>query len=277
MQFTKMHGLGNDFIMLNCLAQPIQGDLPALAQQLCDRHFGIGADGLILILPSEVYDFRMRIYNADGSLAAMCGNGVRCVGKFLYDNGLTDQTEIALETDAGLRTIGLHVENGQVHTVSVGMGKPELDCARIPANAPCSPCINQPIQVEEKTFDMTLVSMGNPHAVIYMEDLGALDMEADGPLIQRSPVFPDSVNVEFVQVLSPDTVRMRVYERGVGETLACGTGACAVAVASARNGFTGTRVTVQLPKGELYIDCTGEEVIMTGPAETVFTGETIGR
>lgn len=274
MKFSKMHGIGNDFIMLDYVNNPpVEGNMNKIAKALCDRNFGIGSDGVIIVSKSDKYDYKMTMYNSDGTLGAMCGNGARCVGKLLYDKGITKQEYINLETDAGLRTIRLNTKDGKIETVSVGMGVPRLDCKDIPANLDMDQCINKPVDIDGTTFNMTLVSMGNPHAVIFVDDVSKVDIETLGPMIQKSPVFPDSVNVEFIQLVDRNTIKMRVYERGSGETLACGTGSCAAAVASLLNGYTDTRVTVQLARGELVIDINDSEIVMTGTATHVFDGE----
>lgn len=274
MKFSKMHGIGNDFIMLDYVNYPpVEGNMNKIAKVLCDRNFGIGSDGVIIVSKSNKYDYKMTMYNSDGTLGAMCGNGARCVGKLLYDRGITKQEYINLETDAGLRTIRLNTKGGKIETVSVGMGVPRLDCKDIPANVDMDQCINKPVDIDGTTFNMTLVSMGNPHAVIFVDDVSKVDIETLGPMIQKSPVFPDSVNVEFIQLVDRNTIKMRVYERGSGETLACGTGSCAAAVASLLNGYTDTRVTVQLARGELVIDINDSEIVMTGTATHVFDGE----
>ncbi len=281
MKFTKMQGLGNDYVYVNCFEEHIE-DPAAVARKVSDRHFGIGADGLILICPSETADFEMQMYNADGSRGEMCGNGIRCVGKYVYDHGLTDQTAITVETLAGIKQLELTVEDGRVTLVKVDMGKPILTPELIPVAAPEEvtedadwQLVDVPIQVDSQEYHMTAVSMGNPHAVVFVDDVDTLDLEQIGPAFERHPWFPNRINTEFVQVLDRGQVRMRVWERGSGETFACGTGACAAVVASVLNELTDTEVTVHLLGGDLKIqlDEEADTVYMTGPAVTVFTGE----
>lgn len=274
MKFTKMHGIGNDYVYVNCFKEKVENP-NEMAKTVSDRHFGVGSDGLILIKPSEVADFQMDMYNSDGSQGAMCGNGIRCVAKYVYDYGLTDKTAISIETKSGIKYLDLTVENGKVSLVKVNMGAPDIIAANIPIVSEEETVINQPITVENNTYHMTGVSMGNPHAVVYIEDVHGLEIEKIGPLFENHPVFPDRVNTEFCRVLDSGTVEMRVWERGAGETLACGTGACAVVVASILNGYTGNEVTVKLLGGDLKIAWNREEnlVYMTGPATTVFDGE----
>ena len=276
MKFTKMHGIGNDYVYVNCFEESIKN--PAeVSKFVSDRHFGIGSDGLILISPSAKADFRMNIYNADGSQAEMCGNGIRCVAKYVYDYGLTDKTEISVETLAGIKYLKLQVENGKVATVEVNMGAPILEPKKIPVAVENNPVVDVPVEVKGKTYHMTCVSMGNPHAIIFMDNVKELDIEAIGPYFENHPVFPKRTNTEFVEVLDKNTVNMRVWERGSDETLACGTGACAVAVASILNGLVDRDqpVTVKLLGGDLNIfwDENDDQVYMTGPATTVFDGE----
>ncbi len=274
MRFTKMQGLGNDYVYVNCLEEKVEN--PAeLSIKVSDRHFGIGSDGLILICPSDIADFRMDMYNADGSRAEMCGNGIRCVGKYVYDFGLTDKVDVSIETLAGIKYLHLEVENGKVKLVTVDMGTPELSARKIPIISDKETVISESILVGGVEYKMTGVSMGNPHAVVYLEDMTQLQMEQIGPKFEKHERFPSRINTEFVQVLDRNTVVMRVWERGSGETLACGTGACAVAVASILNGYTEDSVTVKLLGGDLKITWNREEnkVYMTGPAEVAFTGE----
>ncbi len=274
MKFTKMHGIGNDYVYVNCLKEKVD-DPAGTARMVSDRHFGIGSDGLILIKPSEKADFQMDMYNADGSRGAMCGNGIRCVAKYVYDYGLTDKTSISVETGSGIKYLDLTVENGKVSLVKVDMGKPDLTASHIPIEAEEEEVIDSPLEVEGKTYRITGVSMGNPHAVVFMDDIENLDLEKIGPGFENHVRFPDRINTEFVHVESQDKVRMRVWERGSGETLACGTGACAVAVACVLNGYTKREVTVGLLGGDLKI-CWDEQdghVYMTGPAAVVFDGE----
>jgi diaminopimelate epimerase len=274
MKFTKMHGIGNDYVYVNCFKEQVD-DPSKLAIRVSDRHFGVGSDGLILICPSQVADFRMAMYNADGSEGAMCGNGIRCVAKYVYDYGLTDQTKISVETKSGIKYLDLTLEDGKVSLVKVNMGAPELDPARIPVVSDKGRVVAEPIRIGEETYQMTCVSMGNPHAVVYLEDVKGLAIETIGPKFENHPCFPDRVNTEFVHVLDEHTVEMRVWERGSGETLACGTGACAVTVASILNGYVSGEVTVKLLGGDLKISWDQEEnlVYMTGPATVVFDGE----
>lgn len=276
MKFTKMQGIGNDYIYVNCLTEKVD-DPCAVAKFVSDRHFGIGSDGLILIKPSYDADFEMDMYNSDGSQGAMCGNGIRCVAKYVYDYGLTDKKSISIATKSGIKYLDLNVENGKVKTVRVDMGAPELNAGQIPIVSKNPQVINEQIEVGDKIYHMTGVSMGNPHAVVYLEDVKGLDIEKIGPKFEYHPCFPDRVNTEFVRVLDEHTVEMRVWERGAGETLACGTGACAVTVASILNGYVDDKasVTVHLLGGDLEIfwDKEKNTVFMTGPAEVVFDGE----
>ena len=277
MKFTKMHGLGNDYVYVNCFQEKIENP-PAVARFVSDRHFGIGSDGLIMINPSEKADFEMEMYNADGSRGEMCGNGIRCVGKYVYDYGLTDKTRISVETLGGIKYLDLIVEDNKVKYVKVNMGTPGLAPECIPIvmeDAKAKSVINEPIIVDGKEYHMTGVSMGNPHTVVYIEDVKGLDIEKVGPLFENHVRFPKRINTEFAKVIDRQTVEMRVWERGSGETLACGTGACAVAVSSILNGFTDETLTVKLLGGDLNIEWNREEnlVYMTGPATVVFDGE----
>ena len=273
MKFTKMQGLGNDYVYVNCFEEKIENP-PAVARYVSDRHFGIGSDGLIMINPSEVADFEMEMYNADGSRGEMCGNGIRCVAKYVYDYGLTDKTQISVETLGGIKYLDLTVEDGKVVLVKVDMGKPELEADLIPIISEREQVIDEPIEVDGKEYHMTGVSMGNPHAVIYVDDVKGLDLEKIGPKFENHERFPKRINTEFVHCIDRQTVEMRVWERGSGETLACGTGACAVAVSSILNNLTDTRVTVKLLGGDLQIEWDREKdrVFMTGPATVVFDG-----
>ena len=273
MKFTKMQGLGNDYVYVNCFEEKIENP-PAVARYVSDRHFGIGSDGLIMINPSEVADFEMEMYNADGSRGEMCGNGIRCVAKYVYDYGLTDKTQISVETLGGIKYLDLTVEDGKVSLVKVDMGKPELEADLIPIISEREQVIDEPIEVDGKEYHMTGVSMGNPHTVIYVDDVKNLDLEKIGPKFENHERFPKRINTEFVHCIDRNTVEMRVWERGSGETLACGTGACAVAVASILNNLTDTRVTVKLLGGDLQIEWDREKnhVFMTGPAKVVFDG-----
>lgn len=274
MKFTKMQGIGNDYVYVNCLEEKV--DHPEeLAKLVSDRHFGIGSDGLILIKPSEVADFEMAMYNADGSRGEMCGNGIRCVAKYVYDRGLTDKTHISIETLAGIKYLELTVEKGQVSQVRVDMGEPELLAEKIPVISQQEKVIDVPITAGEKEYRMTCVSMGNPHCVVFMEDVEHLEIEKIGPLFENHELFPKRINTEFVKVIDRKNLQMRVWERGSGETLACGTGACATAVAAMLNGFCEDEVQIHLLGGDLTIEWNKESnhVFMTGPAEIVFDGE----
>ncbi|HJC80070.1 diaminopimelate epimerase [[Ruminococcus] torques] len=278
MKFTKMQGLGNDYVYVNCFKEKIDNP-PELARRISDRHFGVGSDGLIMINPSDKADFEMEMYNADGSRGEMCGNGIRCVAKYVYDYGLTDKTHISVETLGGIKYLDLTVEEGKVKMVKVDMGKPELEPLKIPVKASGDKAVDEPILVGGKEYRMTCVSMGNPHAVIFIGcDVREFPLEEIGPKFENHERFPNRVNTEFVRVIDRRTAEMRVWERGSGETLACGTGACAVAVACALNGFTEDEVTVRLLGGDLQIrwDREKDTVFMTGPAEVVFDGEWIG-
>lgn len=274
MKFTKMQGLGNDYVYVNCFKETIENP-PEMAKKVSNRNFGIGSDGLIMINPSDVADFEMEMYNADGSRSEMCGNGIRCVGKYVYDYGLTEKDHISVETLAGIKYLDLTVEDGKVKLVKVDMGSPELVPENIPIVADGNRVIDEPINVNGTEYRMTGVSMGNPHAVVYVEDVKGLDIETIGPAFENHERFPNRVNTEFVKVLDRNTVEMRVWERGSGETMACGTGACAVAVACILNGFTEDKVTVKLLGGDLQIewDKEADKIYMTGPAEVSFDGE----
>lgn len=273
MKFTKMHGLGNDYVYVNCFEEKIDNP-PAVARFVSDRHFGIGSDGLIMINPSKTADFEMEMYNADGSRGEMCGNGIRCVAKYVYDYGLTDKTQISVETLGGIKYLDLAVEDGKVSLVKVDMGKPKLEADLIPIISEREQVIDEPIEVDGKEYHMTGVSMGNPHTVIYVDDVKGLDLEKIGPKFENHERFPKRINTEFVHCIDRQTVEMRVWERGSGETLACGTGACAVAVSSILNNLTDTQVTVKLLGGDLQIEWDREKdrVFMTGPATVVFDG-----
>lgn len=268
-----MHGLGNDYVYVNCFEEKIDNP-PAVARFVSDRHFGIGSDGLIMINPSKTADFEMEMYNADGSRGEMCGNGIRCVAKYVYDYGLTDKTQISVETLGGIKYLDLTVEDGKVSLVKVDMGKPELEADLIPIISEREQVIDESIEVDGKEYHMTGVSMGNPHAVIYVDDVKGLDLEKIGPKFENHERFPKRINTEFVHCIDRQTVEMRVWERGSGETLACGTGACAVAVSSILNNLTDTQVTVKLLGGDLQIEWDREKdrVFMTGPATVVFDG-----
>ena len=274
MKFTKMHGCGNDYVYVNLFEETVE-DAPKLATVVSDRHFGIGSDGVITIGPSEVADFRMRIYNADGSEAEMCGNGIRCVAKYVYDHKLTDKTEIAVETGAGIKTLTLFTENEKVEQVRVDMGEPILEPSRIPVLSNKNPVIADPILVGNMEWRMTCVSMGNPHAVVFVKDVASFPIEQFGPLFEKHERFPKKTNTEFVQVISRTEVSMRVWERGSDETWACGTGTCATVMACIMNGYTENKVLVHLRGGDLTIeyDPNTKHIFMTGPATEVFHGE----
>ena len=275
MKFTKMQGIGNDYVYVNCFEETV-ADPERVSEIISDRHFGIGADGLVLIMPSDKADFRMRMFNADGSEGNMCGNATRCIGKFVYDNHLTDKTSITLETRSGIKKLTLYPENGKVKTVLVDMGKAVLKPADIPMNVSGDTFINKPITVDGKEVFITAVSMGNPHAVTYVDDVDSLELEKIGPSFENHPLFPERVNTEFIKILNESTMQMRVWERGSGETWACGTGACAATAASVLNGYFphDKEITVKLRGGDLFITYKSDgTVLMRGPAETVFTGE----
>lgn len=273
MKFTKMQGAGNDYIYINGF-EAIPPHLSSLAVKMSDRHFGVGSDGLVMIVPSKTCDFGMRMFNADGTEAEMCGNAARCVGKYLYDHGMTDKTELTLETLAGVKRIYLTVAHGRVTSVKVDMGEPRLLPGDLPVLLPGDRVVAQPIEVCGHRFSMTCVSMGNPHAVIFLDDLQAYDLHAIGRAIEHHELFPRRTNVEFVKVLAPDVLQMRVWERGAGETLACGTGACASLVAAVLNNRSRRVATLRLVGGDLQIewDETSNHVFMTGDAVTVFDG-----
>lgn len=275
MKFTKMHGCGNDYVYVNGFTEKV-ADKPKAVVALSDRHFGIGSDGVIFINPSQQADFEMEMYNADGTRAEMCGNGIRCVGKYVYDHGMTDKTSITVESFGKVKYLDLTVENGKVVKVKVNMGKPELTAKDVPVVSVHEQVIDEEIIVKEKSYRMTCVSMGNPHAVVFMDDVEHLAIEEIGPYFENHERFPNRTNTEFVQVIDDSHVKMRVWERGTGETLACGTGCCATAVACVLNHLTGAHVTVQVLGGEIeiYWDQKENLVYMTGPAVTVFEGET---
>lgn len=278
MKFTKMHGCGNDYIYINGAVERIASeDKPELVRKISDRHFGIGGDGAIFINPSTEADFEMEMYNADGSRAEMCGNGIRCVAKYVYDNGLTDKTNISIVSCGQVKYLELFLKDGRVDTVRVNMGAPELSAGKIPVTAENGKdrVIDEAITVQGNEYKMTCVSMGNPHAVVFMDEVERLDIEKIGPYFENHECFPKRINTEFVKVIDRTHVQMRVWERGTGETLACGTGCCATVVACILNGLTDETVTVKLLGGELQIawDRTENLVYMTGPAKTVFEGE----
>lgn len=277
MKFTKMHGAGNDYIYVNCFEETVP-NVNETAKKLSDRHFGIGSDGLVLICPSNKADFRMDMYNSDGTQAEMCGNATRCVGKYVYDKGLTDKTTITLETLAGIKILDLNVVDGAVKTVRVNMGSPELVPAKIPVSSDLDRFIEQPVKVDGKEYAVTCVSMGNPHAVLFMDEASEVDnleIEKIGPKFENHPLFPRRINTEFVYPVDDHTLKMRVWERGAGETLACGTGACASLVAAVLCGKVEKEADLVLLGGTLHIEWDKDEnkVYMTGPAEFVFDGE----
>ncbi|MCM1425808.1 MAG: diaminopimelate epimerase [Eubacterium sp.] len=278
MKFTKMHGCGNDYIYINGFEEKIATEeKPELVRKISDRHFGIGGDGAIFINPSHEADFEMEMYNADGSRAEMCGNGIRCVAKYVYDKGLTDKTDISVISCGQIKYLKLFLKDGKVDTVKVNMGAPELHPEKIPAliEGGKDRIVDEPILVNGREYKMTCVSMGNPHAVVFMDDVDNLNIEKIGPFFENHECFPKRMNTEFVKILDRSHVQMRVWERGTGETLACGTGCCATVVACILNGLTDETVTVKLLGGEIEITWNREEnlVYMTGPAETVFDGD----
>lgn len=274
LKFTKMHGAGNDYIYMNGFVQEIENP-SVLAIRLSNRNFGIGSDGLVLILPSENSDFRMQMFNSDGSEAEMCGNASRCVGKYVYDNGLTTKKEIALETKAGVKYITLLEGDEKARKVTVDMGEPILDPEQIPVKVDKEPVLNFPLDIDGKIWEISCVSMGNPHAVVFTTGIKELDLPVIGPKFEKHPIFPRKTNTEFIEVVDRKTLNMRVWERGAGETLACGTGACAAAVAAILNGYCDRKITIHLIGGDLEIewDEQNNHVYMTGEAVTVFEGE----
>lgn len=272
-KFAKMHGIGNDYIYVDCLSRTLENP-ERLARLWSDRHKGIGSDGLVLILPSATCDFRMRMFNADGSEAEMCGNAARCIGKYVYDFGLTDKTRLTLETKAGVRTLTLVVEGGRVERVTVDMGEPILEAERIPVDLPQRRIVDTQVFIADEVYDITCVSMGNPHTVIFNADIANLDLARRGAAIEYSELFPQRTNVEFVQVVDELHLRMRVWERGAGETMACGTGACAAVVAAVQNRKTRREVEVSLLGGDLQVAWRDDNhVYLTGTATLVFEGE----
>ena len=276
--FVKMHGLGNDFILIDCLNKSL-GDslfLSYLAKKLCDRNFGIGADGLLLILPSSKADLRMRIFNSDGSEAQMCGNGIRCFAKYAYENKLVSKIKFTVETLAGIITPELIFKDKEISGIKVDMGTPKLRKKEIPMTGEDTPTVvNETLKINsEQTFKVTCVSMGNPHCIVFVDDVQSIQVDEIGPKIENHPLFPEKTNVEFIQILNKQEINFRVWERGVGETLACGTGACAALVASVLNKKTDRKATIHLPGGDLDIRWADDEhIYMTGPAELVFKGE----
>ncbi len=277
MRFTKMHGIGNDYVYVNCFEEQVE-DAPALARKISRQHYGVGSDGLILICPSEVADFEMKMYNADGSESEMCGNGIRCVAKYVYDRGLTDKTTFTVMTGAGLKVLRVKVLKGKAAAIRVDMGAPELRPELIPVDLAGETVMGHRLQVGSGVYEIHCVSMGNPHCVIFVKDPDQIDVEQVGTLLENHPIFPKRANIEFVQVVSRDHLRMRVWERGSGETLACGTGACASLVASVLTGRANRQVTMDLLGGSLDLDWSFEDghVYQEGPAKFVFDGEWIG-
>ena len=273
-KFTKMHGLGNDYVYIDAINQKIENE-SSLAKFVSNRHCGIGSDGLILICNRDSADFNMRMCNSDGSEAEMCGNGIRCVGKFVYDKGLTDKTIVKIETLAGIKTLVLNTKDGKVETARVDMGEPILEAEKIPVISKEQPVKNLELEAENKKFKFTCVSMGNPHAITIVENTKEFDVEKYGKILEVDKAFPKKANIEFAQIIDKENIKMRVWERGAGETLACGTGACATAVACNLNGLTGRKVNIELLGGTLNIEWNEKDnhVYMTGPAVTVFDGE----
>lgn len=278
LKFTKMQGLGNDYVYMDCTKSGIPDDVVSLAKFISDRHFGVGSDGLILICESKECDFKMRMFNSDGSEAQMCGNGIRCVGKFVYDKGLTSKTEITVETLSGIKRLKLQERDGKVIEVEVDMGEPILEANQIPVLASGSPVTDLILQAEGKEFTFTCVSMGNPHAITIVDNVKDFDVEKYGRKLEVDYHFPEKANIEFAKIIDKNTIEMRVWERGSGETMACGTGACATAVACYLNGLTSNEVTVKLLGGNLKIkwDKESNHIYMTGPAVTVFEGKLEG-
>ena len=275
MKFTKMQGIGNDYVYINCFTEKLPQDLPALSVRLSDRHFAIGSDGIILIGPSDRADFSMRIYNADGSQAQMCGNGIRCVGKYVYDKGMIDKTTITVETLGGIKTLELFEKNSQIEKVKVNMGTPILDPVNIRVVVDTENFIDQPVLVAGETWHVTAVNVGNPHAVTFVDDVDSLDLASIGPLFENHHLFPERINTEFVQVIDDRHLKMRVWERGSNETMACGTGATATLVAGVLTGRCQRSAIVSLRGGDLEIDWdeSTNSLYMTGPAAISFEGE----
>lgn len=273
-KFTKMQGLGNDYVYIDAINQKIENE-SSLAQIISNRHFGIGSDGLILICSSEIADFKMRMFNSDGSEAEMCGNGIRCVGKFVYDKGLTNKTTLKIETLAGVKELKINLKEGKVDTVRVDMGEPILEAEKIPVVSSEKMAKNLELEIEEREFNFTCVSMGNPHAITFIENVENFEVEKYGSKIEVNERFPKKTNVEFIEIVNKEYIKMRVWERGAGETLACGTGACASVVAGIINNLIERKVTVELLGGILEIEWNKEDnhVYMTGPAVTVYEGE----
>lgn len=271
LHFTKMEGIGNDYIYFDGINQDVPLDKEFITK-ISDRHFGIGSDGMIVVLPSKKYDFRMRMFNLDGSEAMMCGNGIRCFAKFIYDHHLSDKRVLEIETKAGLRVVELIFDDDKCVGAKVNMGKPITNCKEVPCNYDKEEMINEAIIIADQEYHLTTISMGNPHTVTFVDDLDSLDLEKIGPAFEHHKLFPESVNTEFVKVINDKYVKMRVWERGSGETMACGTGACAVMYACYLNNLTDKKITVELLGGCLEIEYNGDTINMSGPATTVFEG-----
>ena len=271
LHFTKMEGIGNDYIYFDGINQNVPLDKEFITK-ISDRHFGVGSDGMIVILPSKKYDFRMRMFNLDGSEAMMCGNGIRCFAKFIYDHHLSDKRVLEIETKAGLRVVELIFDDDKCVGAKVNMGKPITNCKEVPCNYDKEEMINEAIIIADQEYHLTTISMGNPHTVTFVDDLDSLDLEKIGPAFEHHKLFPESVNTEFVKVINDKYVKMRVWERGSGETMACGTGACAVMYACYLNNLTDKKITVELLGGCLEIEYNGDTINMSGPATTVFEG-----
>ena len=277
MNFTKMHGIGNDYIYFDCTKEEIENP-NELSIKLSDRHFGVGGDGIVLIMKSDVADFRMRMFNADGSEGKMCGNASRCIGKFVFDKGLTDKHEITLETLSGIKTLKLNVVDNKVKEVTVNMGEPIINSKDVPVYFEKETVLNEPVNIADGKYNITCVSMGNPHCIVYMKDIDNLNLTEIGPKFENDSLFPERINTEFVEIINENTIKMRVWERGSGETLACGTGACASVVASILNGYCKKEedITVKLIGGDLKLRYSNNGfVYMTGPAEFVFEGRSL--
>ena len=276
LRFSKMAGCGNDYIYFNCFDQKIHNP-EGLAVRLSDRNYGIGGEGVVIISPSEVADAKMRIFNRDGSEGKMGGNAIRCVGKYLYDHGMVSDKTITIETLSGIKSIELYVHRKEVTHAKVNMGKADLEPKAVPVKLNGDKIVNYPVEIGGKEYNITCVGMGNPHCVVFVENVETLPLQKIGPAFEECGIFPEGINVEFVQVLNPSTIKMRVWERGIGETWSCGTGACAAAVAAVENGFCGKGkdITVKLKGGDLTVKYTDETVFMTGNAELIFDGEII--
>lgn len=274
LQFTKMHGCGNDYIYINCFTQTVE-DPAALAVSLSRPHFGIGADGVILICPSQIADARMRMFNADGSEGKMAGNALRCVGKYLHDSGFADKESLTVETASGVKSVTLYTTSGKVTSACVDMGKAALDTAALKFTIAEKQVVDYPVRIAGRPYRITCVDMGNPHCVVFCDRVDAVDIDFIGPRFEHAPYFPERINTEFIRVVNPSTIKMRVWERGSGETMACGTGACAAVVAAVANGLCekGRDITVRVKGGELIVHCTDEGVTLTGDAKLVYTGE----